>query len=262
MKFERVGEITLHYTLDGLKEGLSLVFINSLGTDLRLWNKLVPYFAEHFPIIRYDKRGHGLSDCPPGPYSIRDHTTDLAGLLKHLEVKQAILIGISVGGMIALDQAISKPDSVRALVLCDTAAKIGTPEFWQERIDAIRKNGLDNMAEVILARWFAPAFVDRHPAEYQGHYNILTRTPVTGYIGTCQAIRDADLREPAGTVTAKTLVLCGSEDLATPPDLGRELADRLIDARFELIEQAAHLSCVEQPEIVAAKIDQFLRELV
>lgn len=261
MKFATVNGITLHYTLEGLKEGVPLVFINSLGSDFRLWDKLIPNFADRFPIIRYDKRGHGLSDCPPGPYSIRDHAGDLAGLLEHLKVKQAILIGISVGGMIALDQAISNPQSVRALVLCDTAAKIGTPESWGERIEAIRKNGLSNVAEAILARWFAPAFAEQHPAEYRGYYNMLTRMPVTGYIATCEAIRDADLREAARTVRARSLVLCGAGDLATPPSLGRELADTLIDAQFELIEKAAHLSCTEQPEAMAKAISRFLREL-
>jgi 3-oxoadipate enol-lactonase len=260
MKFATVGGITLHYTLEGLKEGTSLVFINSLGSDFRIWDKLVPDFAEYFSIIRYDKRGHGLSDCPPGPYSIRDHVSDLTGLLGHLKVKQAILIGISVGGMIALYQTFSNSQSIRALVLCDTAAKIGTAEFWDERIATIRKNGLEDMAGTILGRWFAPAFSDQHPAEYQGYYNMLTRTPVAGYIATCEAIRDADLNELVGTITAKTLVLCGVEDLVTPPDLGRQLAETMIDARFESIKKAAHLPCVEQPEAMAQKIDRFLRE--
>jgi 3-oxoadipate enol-lactonase len=260
MKFATVGEITLHYTLEGLKAGVPLVFINSLGTDHRIWDQLIPNFAKQFPIIRYDKRGHGLSDCPPGPYSIRDHANDLAGLLDHLHMKQAILIGASVGGMIALDYAARYPENVLALVLCDTAAKIGAPEFWDERIEAIRENGLNGMAETILARWFAGSFLAQHPAEYWGYFNMLTRTPTAGYIATCEALRTADLSEAVRTIKAKALVLCGAEDLATPPGLGRELTASLTDARFELIEQAAHLPCVEQPEAMAAKLDQFLRE--
>ena len=260
MKFATVKGITLHYTLEGLKDGVPLVFINSLGTDLRLWDKLIPHFAEHFPIIRYDKRGHGLSDCPPGPYSIRDHSDDLAGLLDHLRVKDVIPVGISVGGMIALDYTINHPQSVKALVLCDTAAKIGAAEFWDERIAAIRKSGLEDMADTILGRWFAPAFSKQYPADYKGYYNMLTRTPVEGYTATCQALGDADLRESIGNITAKTLVLCGVEDLATPPDVGRELAAALPGGRFEPIEQAAHLPCVEQPEKMAKTIERFLQE--
>lgn len=260
MKFATIRGNTLHYTREGLQAGVPLVFINSLGSDLRIWDRLAPNFAGRFPIIRYDKRGHGLSDCPSGPYSIQDHANDLAGLLEHLNVKEAILIGISVGGMIALDYAARYSQNVLALVLCDTAARIGTPEFWDTRIEAVREKGLDGMAETILARWFAAAFSAQHPAEFRGYYNMLTRTPVSGYMATCEALRAADLSDTVGAIKTKTLVLCGAEDLATPPDLGRKLAESLSDARFELIERAAHLPCVEQPETMAAKIDQFLRE--
>src|SRR5262245_13144640 len=106
MPFALAGDIALHYQFDGIKTGVPLVFINSLGTDLRLWDQVTPHFADQFPILRYDKRGHGLSDCPPGPYTIRDLSDDLASLLNHLGMHEVILIGISVGGMIALDYTI------------------------------------------------------------------------------------------------------------------------------------------------------------
>ena len=258
--FIAVGEVVLHYTVEGATAGTPLLFINSLGSDLRIWDRVVSPLAERFPIIRYDKRGHGLSDCPPGPYTIRDHAGDLAGLLKQLQVDQAILIGISVGGLIALDYALTNPERVTALVLADTAAKIGTPSFWTERIEAIRTEGLDHLAETILARWFAPAFMTQQPADFQGYANMLIRTPVGGYIATCEAIREADLRHSISAIRAKTLVLCGAEDLATPPDLGRELAATLPNARFELIDGAAHLPCIEQPQTMVAKMSQFIQE--
>lgn len=260
MKFATVEGIKLHYTLEGLPSGPPLVFINSLGTNYHLWDKLIPYFVDNFPIVRYDKRGHGLSDCPPGPYSISDHANDLAGLLEHLNIKEAILIGISVGGMIALEQASRQPQSVKALVLCDTAAKIGTTESWNERIEAIRQNGLSGMAGTILGRWFTAAFAEQDPAGYQAYQAMLTQTPVAGYLATCAAIQDADLSEPAKTIRTKALVLGGADDLSTPPQVGRELAGMLSEARFEVIEQAGHLPCVEQPEAMAQKILQFFRE--
>ncbi|MGB0389435.1 MAG: 3-oxoadipate enol-lactonase [Ardenticatenaceae bacterium] len=265
MRFTTVEGVTLHYMLDGLEEGLALVFINSLGSDLRIWNEVVPHFADRFRIVRYDKRGHGLSDAPQGPYSMRDHADDLGGLLAHLGVDEAVLIGLSVGGMIALDYTISPSTSsgcdyprIRGLVLCDTAAKIGTVAYWDERIQAIRQNGMAPLAEPILSRWFSPAFIEQRPADYRGYHNMLTRTPLEGYAGTCEAIRDADLREGVGKIRVKSLVLCGSEDLATTPELVRGLADSLSDARFELVEGAAHLPCIEQPARMAQKIEQFL----
>ena len=160
LTFATINGLTLHYTLDGLPAGEPLVFLNSLGTDLRIWDKVIPHFIDRYTLIRYDKRGHGLSDCPPGPYTLRDHTNDLAGLLVHLQVDKAILIGDSVGGMIALDFAASRPHQVAALVLCDTAAKIGTPEYWQERIEALRQDGILPLATGILSRWFSPSFIE------------------------------------------------------------------------------------------------------
>jgi 3-oxoadipate enol-lactonase len=258
MKFATIGEITLHYTLAGVNNGVPLVFINSLGSDLRIWDKVVSRLAPRFSIIRYDKRGHGLSDCPPGPYTISDHAAELAGLLELLQITEVIPIGISVGGMIAQAFALEQPQQVKALVLCDTGAKIGTTELWNERIDILRQKGMAYLGDTILARCFSSTFAEQHPADYRGYYNMLTRMPVEGYTATCEALRDADFREVGGRIQAKTLVLCGSEDLSTPPDLNRTLAASLPEARFELIEQAAHLPCIEQPEAMATKIDQFL----
>lgn len=258
--FVTINGLTLHYTLDGLPAGIPLVFLNSLGTDLRIWDKIIPFFSDRYLLIRYDQRGHGLSDCPPGPYTLRDHTDDLAGLLAHLQVAEAILIGDSVGGMIALDFAANRPQQVKALILCDTASKIGMAEYWNERIDTLRQHGLPYLAEAILGRWFSPAFVTNHPAEYRRYYHMLTRTPLEGYIATCAAIRDADLSDVVPSIGAPTLVLCGADDGATPPDVVQGLAETLPDARFELIAQAGHIPSLEQPAALATKINQFLSE--
>jgi 3-oxoadipate enol-lactonase len=260
MNFARANGITLHLLEEGIEENLPLVFVNSLGTDLRLWDSVARYFTDDFRVIRYDKRGHGLSDCPPAPYSIRDHAEDLAGLLDALRLSHAILVGISVGGMIALDFAARYPERVKALVLCDTGAKIGTVESWNARIQAVQRGGMESIADGVLARWFMPPFAKTYPAQVQGFRNMLTRTPAEGYIGTCVALRDAELSEAAKAVRAKTLVLCGSHDVATPPELTRGLLDVLPDARHAELPDAAHLPCVEQPERFTEIMMQFLRD--
>lgn len=258
MDFATIAGITLHYTHEGVPGGFPLVFINSLGTDLRIWDRMVPNFAGRYPVIRYDKRGHGLSDCPPAPYSIRDHAADLAGLLDSLDVPQAILVGISVGGMIALAFAARWPKRVQSLVLSDTAPKIGTAAMWNKRITTLRQRGMAALSESILSRWFVPSFAARAPAAYRGYANMLTRTPVAGYTGTCEAIRDADLTEATRTITAPTLVLCGAEDLATPPHLVSGLCELMPHAAYQEIPDAAHLPCIEQPDVMAAHITHFL----
>ncbi|MAT99835.1 MAG: 3-oxoadipate enol-lactonase [Anaerolineaceae bacterium] len=258
MEFTTVNNVTLHYVCEGVLEGLPLVFINSLGTDLRIWDRVVPHFGHSYRIIRYDKRGHGLSDCPPAPYAIRDHATDLAALLDQLEVPQAILVGISVGGMIALDFTATWPERVLSLVLCDTAPKIGTAVLWNERITNLRQHGMNAMRDTILSRWFADDFAKQEPAAFSGYANMLTRMPVEGYTGTCATIRDANLTEAAKTITAPTLVLCGAEDLATPPALVQGLCELIPHAQFHKIPDAAHLPCIEQPDILAEHIAQFI----
>ncbi|MFN8459470.1 MAG: 3-oxoadipate enol-lactonase [Anaerolineae bacterium] len=261
LQFASINGVTLHYRREGQSEGVPLVFINSLGTDLRIWDGIMPAFADHYPLIRYDQRGHGLSDVPPGPYTIRALADDLSGLLDYLQVEAAILIGVSVGGMVALDMANRQPERVKALVLCDTAPTIGTAEMWHERISTLRQHGMAYLGDTILGRWFAPAFINQHRATYRGYFNLLTRTPLDGYIATCEAIRDADLSGVVGSIHIPALVVGGADDLATPPDQVRGLAEALPQARFELIEGAGHIPSLEQPTVLAAKIQQFLRSV-
>lgn len=258
MQFIQANNIVLNCRLSGNPNGTALVFVNSLGTDLRIWDEVVPHFEGRFRVVRYDKRGHGLSDCPPAPYSIRDHAQDLAELLDALMIDTAVLIGISVGGMIAQDFAAAWPERVQKLVLCDTAEKIGSTEMWNGRIHVLRAEGMAALADPILNRWFVPDFGNQQPVAYQGYRHMLTRTPVTGYTGTCEAIRDADLTEAARTIQAPTLVLCGAEDSATTPEMVRGLAALIPNARYEEIPNAGHLPCVEQPEATAVTIEQFL----
>lgn len=264
MKFITAGRLTLHVALQGERPGAgsgpTLVFINSLGTDLRIWDDVLPLLDGDLPIVRYDKRGHGLSDAPAGPYTIRQLAGDLEALLDRLDVDEVIVAGISVGGMVALDFAARNPDALRALVLCDTAAKIGTADGWNQRIRSVQEHGLESMAEVILTRWFSPSFVQQRPADYRGYCNMLARCSRDGYIATCKALRDADLWESASGIQAKTLVLCGDEDPSTPPAIVRRLAERLPDAQFDTIPGAAHLPCIEQPAATAARINRFLQE--
>lgn len=256
--FASINDITLHYQLDGIATGTPLVFLNSLGSSLCIWDEVCDLLRHRFHIIRYDKRGHGLSDCPPGPYAMRDHSNDLLGLLDHLQVASATLVGVSVGGMIALDFAATYPQRLQKMILCDTGAKIGTEQLWNDRIAAVDSGGLEPMTQAVLARWFTADFIHKQPAHYSGYANMFVCTPAHGYAATCAALRDADLRGSVPSIQIPALVLCGDADLATPPALGEELATLLPNARFELIANAAHLPSIEQPDVLAEKIITFL----
>lgn len=256
--FTYTNGITLHYQVEGLETGTPLVFLNSLGSSLCIWDEVCDQLRPQFRLIRYDKRGHGLSDAPSGPYTIRDHAEDLLVLLDHLHVEHATLIGVSVGGMIALEFAAHYRERVDKLVLCDTGARIGSEQSWNERIAAVQAHGLQAIATAVIARWFTPDFIQNQPAQYHGYTNMLTRTPADGYVATCAALRDADLRSLVPTIQTPSLVLCGEQDLSTPPALGQELAKLLPNAHFALIPNAAHLPSIEKPESLAEKLVQFL----
>ncbi|UCD82844.1 MAG: 3-oxoadipate enol-lactonase [Desulfobacterales bacterium] len=261
MPFIQIDNVVHYYTIEGAENAPALVFSNSLGSDHRIWDPVLPYFRDRFRIIRYDQRGHGLSDATPAPYSISELVDDLAGMLDSLNIDNALVCGLSVGGMIAQGLAASYPRRAHALVLCDTAMQIGPASMWDERIAAIKKDGIGALTDPIMERWFTRELRDNRTTELSGYVNMLERTPVEGYIGTCCAIRDADLREAAASISRPTLVLCGDQDLATPPGLARELADAVSGATFSLIEGAAHISCVEQPESFSRLVIDFWEEI-
>lgn len=258
MAFARVNDVVLHYEDRGGESLPALVFSNSLGTDFRIWNAVVGELGENYRFIRYDKRGHGLSEATPAPYAMTDHVNDLAVLLDRLGITNASIVGLSVGGMIAQGLAALRPDLVSALVLCDTAHRIGTPELWNERIDGVTANGFASLADAIMERWFTAAYRSPENANFTGYLAMLTRTTVEGYVGTCAAIRDCDLTESARALSVPTLCLVGDQDGSTTPDLVRSLAELIDGAQFAVVKDAGHLPCIEQPGETAKLIDQFL----
>jgi 3-oxoadipate enol-lactonase len=261
MPFLEARGIIQHYVVQGPEGKPALVLANSLGSDLRIWDGLVPHLTEDFRIIRYDNRGHGLSDAPAPPYRLDDFVLDLLGLLDALQINEASVCGLSVGGVIAQGLALSYPDRVSALVLCDTGMRIGSFDSWEERIRLVRESGLTQLISFSMERWFSTAFREHRSVEMRGYANMLLRTPVDGYLGTCYALRDADLTRETPKINKPALVLCGDQDLGTPPDLGRELARAIPGGRFSLIKDAAHLTCIEQPQAIARQLREFFQEI-
>lgn len=258
MTFARVNGVVLHFEDRGADNRPAVVFSNSLGTDFRIWNGVAEQLDDGFRIIRYDKRGHGLSEATLPPCRMTDHVGDLAALLDHLEVSNASIVGLSVGGMIAQGLAALRPDLAAALVLCDTAHKIGPAEMWNERISAIGSGGIASLTDAIMERWFTPGYRSPDNPDFTGYVAMLTRTSVDGYVGTCAAIRDCDLTESTRALAVPALCIVGDQDGSTPPELVRSTAELIEGARFEIVEGAGHLPCVEQPERTADLIRDFL----
>jgi 3-oxoadipate enol-lactonase len=258
MQIYDTGEVRLHYRVDGPDDGMPVVFANSLGTDFRLWDKVLPLLPQGLRYIRYDKRGHGLSSCPPGDYAMGKLVTDVEKLMDHLGVKDSVFVGLSIGGMIAQGLAVKRLDLVRAVVLSNTGARIGTKQMWQDRIDAVRKGGIESLADPVMERWFSAAF--RETPELELWRNMLVRQEDDGYAGCSAAIAGSDFYATTATLRLPALGIAGSDDGSTPPDMVRETVDLIPGSRFHLIRKAGHLPCVEQPEEYARVLTDFLRE--
>ena len=237
-----------------------IVLLNSLGTDCRIWDDVAYALRGRYRVLRYDQRGQGLSDAPPGPYSIRDHAEDLQHILAGLRWGPTVLCGLSIGGMIALDFCDRCPVPVRGLVLADTADVIGPPAIWDERIKRVRAEGLGPIAPSVMQRWFGTSFRQERPDEVCGWANLLRRAPLEGYLGSCAALRDGDLRSTLARIEVPTLCVCGSEDASTTPAEVRSLARRIPGAEYIEVEGAGHMVPVERPEEFADMLVRFMEE--
>jgi 3-oxoadipate enol-lactonase len=257
MPFVELKDARINYALEGRSEAAVLVLSNSLGTNYSMWDPQVPEFLKTFRVLRYDTRGHGQSSVTPGPYTIEQLGKDVLGLVDALGVKRFHFCGLSMGGMIGMWLAVNAPERLGKLVLCNTAAKIGTLESWNARIEAIRKDGMKPVASAVLERWFTPAFREKNSARVASTQKMLEETNPEGYAACCAAVRDFDFRERLGEIRNTTLVISGKYDPATPPADGRFLAEHIPGARYVELN-AAHLSNIEDGEQFSREASMFL----
>jgi 3-oxoadipate enol-lactonase len=250
----------LRYEFRGKRGSPAIVFTGSLGTDLTMWQPQADRLKPRFCTLRYDIRGHGASEVPPGPYSMDDLGSDLVGLLDRLGIERASLCGLSIGGMISMWVAAHAPERVERLVLCSTSAQLGPPSAWTDRAATVRADGVEAIADAVLGRWFTPRFREAHPDVLDAMRQVLAATPCEGYAGCCEAIAAMDLTGDLASITAPTLVLSAEHDPATPPEHGRRIAQLIPGARFELISNAAHLASVERPDLTTMTILRFLSD--
>jgi 3-oxoadipate enol-lactonase len=247
----------LAFSISGPADAPALVLSNSLGTNRSLWDRQVDVLSTRFRVLRYDTRGHGESDAPPGDYTIDRLGQDVLSLMDAAGVPRAHVCGISIGGLTALWLGVHAPDRVDRLVLANTAAKIGSLELWAERIRVVTTEGLDALADATMGRWFTAAFREAEPGTVARFRAALRSTSATGYLGCCAALRDADLRDLAPQVRATCLVVTGAHDPATPPADGAWLARTIPDATLRQLD-AAHISNVERAREFNDAVDQFL----
>jgi 3-oxoadipate enol-lactonase len=255
----QISGARFRYQLDGAGGAPVVVFSNSLGTNLALWDAQASALTEKFRVLRYDSRGHGQSDVTPGPYTIAGLGRDVTGLLDALQIPAAHYCGLSVGGLIGQWLGVNAPKRFKSLTLCNTAARIGTTDAWNARMAAVREGGMTAIANGVISRWFTQDFVKQAPAQVEATRQMLLHTSPQGYVATCAAIRDEDLREAIAGIHTPTLVISGAHDATTTPADGRSVAEKIPGARY-LELNAAHLSNMEAAAPFTAALLQFLEQ--
>src|SRR5271170_7811297 len=248
-----MGDVRLRYEQSGALNGPVLVLANSLGSNLHMWDKVLPSLEKSLRILRYDTRGHGNSSVSPPPYSIEQLGGDLLLLMDHLSVDRAHLCGLSLGGLVSQWLGIYAPERFERLIFANTAARIGTREGWEQRIAMVQSSGMEVLAFQTVERWITPAYREQHLAEMETIRQMLAATNPAGYCGCCAALRDTDLRGEISAIEAPCLVITGTHDPASPPSDGRAVQSALRDSSFVEID-SAHLSAWEKAEEFAAAV--------
>jgi 3-oxoadipate enol-lactonase len=234
-----------------------LMLSNSLGTNLNMWDDQVPEFTKHFRLVRYDRRGHGQSGVPKGPYSMERFGKDVLSILDALKIKKTNWCGLSMGGMVGQWLGANAPDRVEKLVLSNTNSHYEDKTPWTDRIKFVTEKGLDALVETNMQRWFTEGFRKRAPEAIERMRKAFVATRVPGYIACCEAIRDMDFRASNPSIRAPTLVIVGAQDPATPPSAG-EIIQKMIPGSKLASLDAAHISNVEQPKEYTETVLNFL----
>lgn len=254
------SDVTFRVVLDGPEHAPPLMFSNSLGTSLEMWDAQVPAFARSHRIIRYDVRGHGLSGTAGGPVSMARLAQDALLILNALHIHKTDWIGCSMGGMVGQWLLIHHRERLGKAVLGNTAASMGPPGTdWNARIRMAFNQGMAPIAEQMKLRWFTRRFNETNPAEVAQMTDQLRRVNPAGYAACCAAIRDFDLREAIKSITNPVLVVIGAEDVATPPAMG-ELIARSIPGAKTLVLLAGHASNCEVAQAYNDGVVAFLNE--
>lgn len=258
--FVEANGIKIHCEFSGKKRAPVTVLSHSLACGMRMWNPQLERLESCFRVLRYDTRGHGGSDAPPGPYTLAQLVEDAIGLLDALAIDRVHWIGVSMGGMIGQGIALGHPDRLQSLVLADTAAIIPdeAQPVWQERIDAVRREGMAAITESTLQRWFTPNYLNRKVSEVDQIRQQILKTPVAGYIGCSEAIRRLNFLDQLAAIQTPTLIMVGADDPGTPVAASEAMHARIAGSKLVVIPSAAHLANIEQAEVFNTNLMTFL----
>ena len=250
----------INYEVEGQQNAPVLILSNSIATNLHMWDEQAPMFAKQFRVVRYDRRGHGKSGAPKGPYTLEMLSRDSLAVADAVGAKKFNWCGLSLGGMVGQWLGANAPDRLNKLVITNTNFFYAEKQPWDDRIKLVTEKGMIALADPMMERWFTPETRTRSPQKVARVRAMLTATSVDGFVGCCQAIREMDFRESNKSIAVPTLVMVGAKDNATLPAYGEEMVKQMKNAKLATIPDAAHISNVEQPKIYADTVIRFLSQ--
>ena len=262
MKISANG-IQVNYTLEGPADGPVVTLSHSLATDLSMWDPQAKALARRYRVLRYDTRGHGGTDAPAGAYTLSQLADDARALLKALGIARTHWIGLSMGGMIGQTLALSSPEILQSLGLCDTSSRIPADmkHVWDERITTVEAKGMEPMVETTIGRWFTPKFIEARKDVIEPVRAMIRRTPPKGYVSCCHAIKALDLTDRLKAIALPTLIVVGKQDMGTPLAASESINQQIKGSELVVLDPASHLSNLEQPEAFTRALEEFLRRV-
>jgi 3-oxoadipate enol-lactonase len=261
MSIAHINEIDVFYLTDGDPHKPAIIFSNSLGTDHSMWDGQLENLKRDFYLIRYDTRGHGLSSAPKGPYSVAQLASDALGLLDYLSIEKAFFCGISMGGLIGQYLAIHAPQRIEALVISNTAPKIGAESAWLDRASLVRKEGMSTIAESAPSRWFTPEFYGSNRSGVNGLLINLKNTNPEGYASCCEALAKEDLRDGISKINIPVLIIAGDKDPVTTVEDAKAMQSQIKGSQITSLG-ASHISNIEAEAAFNQAIKQFFTKQV
>ena len=251
----------IHVQVEGPEGAPVLMLSNSLGTTLQMWDAQVEPLAKHFRLVRYDRRGHGKSGVPKGPYTMERLGRDVLAVIDKLGIKTINWCGLSMGGMVGQWLGANAPQRIERLILSNTSCYFADKTAWNDRIKFVREKGLAALAGPNMERWFTKGFRERSPETIARMVEMFVATPLEGYIGCGEAVRDMDHRELLPKIKAPTLVIIGKHDPATTPEAGEYIRSHIPGATHVVLD-AAHISNIEQSAAYTSAVLDFLTRRV
>ncbi|MGI9520687.1 MAG: 3-oxoadipate enol-lactonase [Hyphomicrobiaceae bacterium] len=254
----RANGINMAYRFDG-PEGAPVVMLsNSLMSNHTMWDPQVPILTEAFRVLRYDTRGHGATDAPEGPYSIKLLAEDVVALLDALDIERVHFAGLSMGGMIGQYLGANHADHIQSLLLCDTASEMPTREMWNDRISMAQDQGIAALLDSTLKRWFTEPFLNNNKSSVEKVAEMIRTTGAQGYIACASAVRDMSQTAILSQINLPTIIIVGEDDPACTVEQSRILEQHIDGAELIILKEASHLSNIEQTDAFNTAMMKFL----